>query len=217
MSAHMICATTIDHITVTASQLAQGVAYVEACLGVSMQPGGEHPRMGTHNQLVRLGDNLFLEVIAPNPAATAPARARWFGLDRLAADSPACLSTWVVRSTHIQSTVEQASEELGPIEVMSRGNLQWQITIPESGDMPLDGVAPAVIEWPLGVHPAQQLPDQGLSLQRFVIEHPRPEKVQRCLSAIELCTPVDVRPCNVGAKARLYAEIQTPHGLRVLA
>lgn len=172
--------------------------------------------MGTHNRLLRLGDNLFLEVIAPNPAAPTPTRARWFGLDRLAADAPAALSTWVVRSTQIASTVQQASEPLGTVEVMSRGNLQWQITISESGDMPLDGIAPAVIEWPAGVHPAQQLPDQGLSLQRLVIAHSQPEKVQRLLHTIGLRTCVDVRLCAVGEKAHLYAEIHTPQGVRVL-
>ena len=78
----------LDHITVTTFSLEAGTAFVSKALGVSPQPGGEHPRMGTHNFLLRLGDAMFLEVIAPNPAAPAPSRPRWFGLDKLGPHSP---------------------------------------------------------------------------------------------------------------------------------
>lgn len=71
----------IDHITITAPSLAAGAEFVSQTLGVLPQVGGEHPRMGTHNLLLRLGDALFLEVISPNPLVPAPARPRWFALD----------------------------------------------------------------------------------------------------------------------------------------
>ena len=73
----------IDHIAVTAPSLALGAAWLEQVLGVATQPGGEHPLMGTHNVLLRLGDDVYLEVIAADPRAAAPARPRWFGLDAL--------------------------------------------------------------------------------------------------------------------------------------
>lgn len=59
----------LDHLTITAPTLESGAEFVRRSLGVDPQPGGEHPRMGTHNLLRRLGDSLFLEVIAPDPAA----------------------------------------------------------------------------------------------------------------------------------------------------
>lgn len=71
----------LDHITVSARSLAEGVAAVELALGVRAPVGGTHPSMGTHNHLLRLGPSLFLEIIAINPEAPAPARPRWFGLD----------------------------------------------------------------------------------------------------------------------------------------
>jgi hypothetical protein len=40
-----------------------------------------------------------VEVIAPNPQPPPPGRGRRFGLDRLAADAPPRLATWVVRTT----------------------------------------------------------------------------------------------------------------------
>ena len=206
----------LDHITVTAPNLNVGAAYVQRCLGVEMQAGGEHPRMGTHNLLLRLGDALFLEVIAPNPDAPRPDRARWFGLDRLQAESPAALTTWVVRCDDIHGLSAQTSEPLGKVEPMTRGALHWHITIPESGDVPLDGVAPSLIEWPPGMHPARQLTDFGLSLQRLVIRHPQPERVSSLLTRLKLHAPVAVCACTPAESAGLKAEIQTPAGLRTL-
>ena len=53
----------LDHLVVTAPTLEGGVEYVADCLGVLPVPGGVHPRMGTHNALVRLGTSQYLEVI----------------------------------------------------------------------------------------------------------------------------------------------------------
>jgi hypothetical protein len=72
---------TIDHLTVTAPTLESGAEYVRRALGVTPGPGGQHPRMGTHNLLLRLGESAFLEVIAPEPGSCRPDRPRWFGLD----------------------------------------------------------------------------------------------------------------------------------------
>ncbi|MCD0504910.1 VOC family protein, partial [Bordetella petrii] len=57
--------TLLDHIAVAAPDLASGADWVERALGVRPQRGGAHPRMGTHNLLLRLGPDVYLEVIAP--------------------------------------------------------------------------------------------------------------------------------------------------------
>jgi len=46
--------TELDHLTIAAHDLVQGVAYVRDALGVDMPTGGAHPRMATHNRLLRL-------------------------------------------------------------------------------------------------------------------------------------------------------------------
>ena len=207
--------THLDHITVTTHCLATGMAFVGEVLGVAPQMGGEHPRMGTHNALLRLGDALFLEVIAPNPEAVAPSRPRWFDLDRLTPQSLPTLSTWVVRTTDIRSAAATASEPLGLVEPMSRGALNWLITIPEDGSVALQGAAPALIEWHTDTHPAAKLEDKGLSLAKLEIAHPEPERVTRLLSALALDAPVSVVPTT--SAARLAAHIQTSQGLRVLS
>lgn len=207
----------LDHLTVTAFSLEAGATFVSETLGVSPQVGGEHPRMATHNLLLRLGDTTFLEVIAPNPAAQAPSRPRWFALDSLGPQAQPSLSTWVVRTSNIQSAAAAASEPLGDIEPMSRGALNWLITIPVDGSVPLNGSAPALIEWHTDVHPAAKLEDKGLSLAKFEIFHPSPDRVSRLLASLELDAPVSVLPAQPGSSVRLLAHINTPQGLRVLS
>lgn len=203
----------IDHITVTAPSLAAGAAFVRNALGVSPQTGGEHPRMGTHNLLLRLGDALFLEVIAANPSAVPPARPRWFALDMLNPQSAAALATWVVRTDDIHAKASAASETLGNIEPMSRGLLDWLITIPADGSLPLDGLAPTLIEWHCDDHPASKLDDQGLSLVKLELFHPEPGRITKLLQSMVVEAPVSIL---TGPVSRLVAHIQTPRGLRLL-
>lgn len=206
----------LDHLTITAPTLAQGAAFVRAALGVEPQPGGEHPRMGSHNLLLRLGDALFLEVIAVNPAAPAPGRPRWFALDTLRPDDPPRLSNWVARTDDIRGAAAAASEALGDIEPMSRGALQWLITIPPDGSLPMDGVAPALIEWQAPGHPASRLQDMGCTLYRFEARHPEPDRVNALLATLGLDRSVHVSALPAGARPQLVAHIQTPHGLRAI-
>lgn len=207
----------IDHITVTAPTLSAGAALVSQALGVEPQAGGQHPRMATHNLLLRLGEAMFLEVIAPDPQASAPARPRWFGLDGLRADSPPSLSTWVARTKDIHASAAASSESLGAIEPISRGALNWLITIPADGSVPLDGVGPALIEWPAEAHPASTLPHCGLTLARLEIFHADPARVTRLLNSIGLDAPVIVGALPAGQAAHLVAHIDTPQGLRQLS
>lgn len=206
----------IDHITVTAPSLEAGAAFVAQTLGVEPQPGGKHPRMGTHNLLLRLGDTLFLEVISPDPGAPAPGRPRWFGLDHLHPDSLPVLSTWVTRTADIHATAAVCSESLGNIEPMSRGSIEWLITIPADGSVPVDGVAPALITWHTDVHPASKLQNFGLSLVRLEIFHPDPARISRLLSSIDLEGPLAVCGLTGGVTPYLVAHIDTPRGVRQL-
>ena len=206
----------IDHLVITAPTLALGAAFIHQALGIAPQPGGEHPRMGTHNLLLRLGERMYLEIIAINPAARESPRARWFGLDRLAADAPARLATWVVNTTDIHATVDACSEELGVIEPMSRGHRNWQITIPADGLPPLGGVAPALIEWATPEHPAAMLDEHGLSLLSLALFHPEPQRVQRLLDSLGMHAPLTVTAAPAQTAPHLIARIGTPSGERTL-
>lgn len=207
----------IDHFAVTAPTLAVGAAYMRDALGVSPQVGGEHPRMGTHNLLVRLGDTAYLEVIAPNPAAPDPSRARWFALDTLDPNAAPSLAAWVARTPDIRALAAASAEPLGDIEPMTRGALSWLITITPDGSLPLDGIAPALIEWQTEPHPAAKLQDQGLSLAGLELFHPEPARISRLLGSLRLEGPVSVLPTSGGSRPRLLAHITTPLGVRLLS
>jgi Glyoxalase-like domain len=200
----------IDHLVVTAPDLASGAEYVRRALGVAMEPGGEHPPMGTHNLLLKLGPDVYLEVIAKNPAAPDPGRPRWFELDRGGAPR---LATWAVHTSDIRTTAAAACESPGDVLPMTRGTLKWHMTVPRDGLLGLGGVAPALIEWPPGVHPAVRLPDSGCSLVRIEAFHPDPARVSALLASIGFGGPVSVQH---GSPPRLVARIETPEGMRTL-
>ena len=200
----------IDHLVVTAASLDAGAEYVRSALGVEMQAGGEHARMGTHNRLLRLGETLFLEVIAANPDAPRPDRPRWFQLDEPESVKAPRLATWVASCDYIHAL---APESLGKIETMTRGNFRWLITVPEDGKLPLQGIAPTLIEWRSDAHPARGLKDLGCSLVGFEGSYPRPEEVMAMLHSIGFDGDC---PVSRG-EARLVAHIRTPAGERRLA
>src|SRR5580765_6708474 len=91
----------LDHITVVAPSLEVGSAYVEAALGVPPGPGRTHPGMATHNLLLALGSDVYLEVISPDPGAAPVGRPRWFGLDHVLPGSNARLAAWVASTEDI--------------------------------------------------------------------------------------------------------------------
>lgn len=199
----------IDHITITAPTLEAGEALVKSTLGVTPQKGGEHPKMSTHNLLLRLGDSVFLEVIASNPKANKPDRPRWFALDKVDKNSPAELKTWVVRTENIHSTLDASSESVGKIEPMSRGETNWLITIPEDGSLPVNEGAPALIEWKTEQHPATNLIDYGLSLIELQAHNPEAERIEKLLDSINFVGNTRVIKSK---QSRLVAFINTPDG-----
>lgn len=209
--------TVIDHIVITAPTLDCGAEFIWQQLGVEMQTGGEHPRMGTHNLLLSLGESVYLEVIAPNPDAPKPERSRWFGLDAMSSDAKPRLSSWVARTEDIQKTAADSSEPLGNIETMSRGALEWLITIPGDGLVPVDGVAPALIEWRSDPHPAVRLQDKGLKLVKLEIFHPNPERISHLLSSLAIDGTVSVSPIAEEQTPSLQAVIDSQNGLRKLS
>ena len=151
----------LDHLTVAALTLEQGVDHVRRALGVVVPPGGAHPLMGTHNCLMQLGDGVFLEIIAPDPAAT-PRRRRWFSLDdprmRARLEQTPQLISWVVARAPISArrctTVDNIRGRSGAS--YARFTLSWLISVPSDGSMAFDGAFPTLIEWPAGPHPASR-------------------------------------------------------------
>ncbi|HEX7878465.1 MAG TPA: VOC family protein [Candidatus Eisenbacteria bacterium] len=202
-----------DHLVITAGSLAAGTDWVTKRLGVTPGPGGQHPYMGTHNTLLRLGDDAYLEVLAIDPQAAPPDRPRWFALDDAAMTAEPRLAGWVVRVDDIEAVVALAPVPPGSIETMTRGDLTWRLTIPVDGRPPWGGALPILIEWPEGRHPTTTMTGSGCSLERLDLFHPDVVALRAFLDRIGLECPLVVRP----GKSGLQAHVQTPSGTKVMS
>lgn len=199
---------TFDHLAISAMTLAEGVAYVEQALGVRLAAGGQHPHMSTHNRLLGLGD-IYLEVIATDPAAPKPAWPRWFDLDNFA--GPPRITNWVARSDNLAADLQNAPSGTGIPVALSRGLYHWQMAVPTDGKLPFDGCFPALIQWQPPHHPAKSLPESHIRLTLLEIAHP---DAAALTSALHLTDP-RIQIIQGPAKA-LRATFATPHGPRHL-
>ncbi len=206
----------IDHFTVGAANLTQGIEAMKKMLGVTLSPGSKHDLMSTHNCVMRAGDECFFELIAIDPDVPAPARTRWFSLDdpqtqaRLA-ERPRALC-WVVNTDDLDAVVAASPVPLGEIVTFTRGDRSWRLTVPEDGHLPEGGLLPAFIEWSPGPHPSTAQPDLDCRLTSIQLTHPEPERLKETLSALQV---LDLVELSAGPKG-LSFEIQTLDGIVIL-
>ncbi len=174
----------LDHLVIAAASLQQGVAWCEATLGVTPLPGGQHPLMGTHNRLLKIATpaypDAYLEIIAIDPAAPPPGRARWFGLGDAAlqaslAEHGPRLIHCVARSTmldmHRWGLITVGCKPGEPVSASREtpsGTLSWQLLVPDDGALDCGGALPTLIQWQ-GQHPATQMPDSGVTLTSLTL------------------------------------------------
>lgn len=223
----------IDHLVVVAKTLDQGVQWCEATLGITPDPGGEHPQYGTHNRLFKIATPryplAYLEIIAINMAvAHKPSSGvkRWFDMDEPGLQEAISLMPRLVHFVANTDNVEVARRiwkeqgiDRGPAVHASRhsrkGLLQWQITVREDGQRLFNGTLASLIQWgkaddaePLRLHPRNSLPRSGVSLQGIAISHPSADKLLAAYDAIELSgIGINTGPANI------TATLQTPKGL----
>jgi hypothetical protein len=208
----------LDHLCIVAPSLEEGAAHVRELIGIEMQSGGKHPEMGTHNMLLRLGDDVFLEVIAVDPAAAPPAGPRWFGL----ADQAVLRTAWtdgrrlrgfVARTDDLDAVLAHHAELLGHKTPVSRGDRRWFFSVRPDGLLPAGGAAPPVIDWGPRGCPAPEMPDLGARLVWFEIEHPDPAWLTDLYAQLDIANAPVLRR---GGDIRLRALIDTPQGIREL-
>lgn len=171
----------LDHLAVAARTLEEGRTYVENALGVTLQPGGQHARYGTHNLLAGLEDGLYLEVISIDPDASPPAEPRWFRLDEF--DDAPCLHNWICRSANMAEDLPLMPAGSGAPVQLQRGDLRWKMAVPQDGRLPHDDTSPALIEWQ-SRHPAPALTPTGARLVQLTISHPQAKALSAQLTPV---------------------------------
>ena len=210
----------LDHIVVAADSLKQGVDYVRSCLGIEIPKGGFHRTMGTHNHLMQLGNDAYLEVIAIDPEAKVPTRPRWFGLDdsllRAAIKQGPRLITWVMNTADIRQLADSAGFDIGTPTALSRDQLKWEIGLTDDGRLLAGGMLPYCIQWHSAPHPSRDMPDFDCLLQNLTIYHNRPRWITERLDAMGAAHLVDVEAIADSETAYLSASIDTPTGTVIL-
>jgi hypothetical protein len=199
----------LDHIVYAVPDLDTAIADLEHRLGIRATPGGKHTGIGTHNALLSLGNEAYLEIIGPDPDQPVPPAGRSFGIDQLTGPR---IATWMAKAPDIEAMVEKARAcgyALRAPYPRSRNLpdgsvLHWRLATPQT---PMgDGILPSLIEWQTDRHPSQTSA-RGCTLVSFRAEHPRPEPLQSVLEALGLALEVS----RASAPA-LIATIETPAG-----
>ena len=169
--------TQIDHIVVVAQTLEQGVAWCEATLGMTPQPGGDHPQFGTHNRIFKIATPNFplayFEIIAikkiafqaintaaggQNNGKNEAKNSRWFDMDDAALQAAVAkeprLVHFVANTDDIQAgraALKAIGIDRGAAVEASRptrkGRLEWKITVRDDGQRLFNGALPSLIQW----------------------------------------------------------------------
>ena len=183
----------LDHLVYATPDLEATCRELEIRLGVRASAGGQHLGRGTHNALISIGPEAYLEIIAPDPLQPET-RAVWFGIDQLTTPK---LITWAVRVNDLEAFVKEISPNVnvGAVRPGSRKTpggttLSWRLTEPQL----LQGVGliPFLIEWNSRQHPAGSA-ITGPRLVQLRIEHPEPELIRNQLDWLRLEVAVEQR------------------------
>ena len=199
---------TLDHIAIACEDLATGAAQIAAALGTDLSGIGQHPHMGTHNRLLSLGADEYLEVIAIDPAAPGPDGPRWFDLDRFA--GPPRITNWIARAPDLPAAMALVPDGSGRIRDLARADFRWRMGIPEDGKLPFDGCFPALIEWRGRAHPAPRLTDHGIRLTGLTLTHPQASALASTLAPLITDARLQIAQ---GPAPAISATFSTPNGV----
>jgi glyoxalase-like protein len=208
----------LDHLSVIAPSLAEGISHVRACLDLDVPFGQRHAYMGTCNHLLQLGDTVYLEIVALDPEADGPGRPRWFGLDdqekvRSDWDEGRRLRGWVARTDAIDTIIAGHGGIFGEKVPLPAVNSSFDFAIPHDGSLPLDGAAPSIIDRRGKPRSMTTIADLGARLRSFTLEHPDPAAVEALYGAMT----VDRPPAIIrGPRLRYRAQIETRAGPKEL-
>jgi hypothetical protein len=164
----------LDHIVFGARSLEEGTNFIEKKLDIKLSEVGYHDFMGTHNRVVKVDKDIYLEVIAIDPSLKSPNQNRWFNLD-----NPILQKKLEYSPQMIGYVIETKDKEIlkhfyTPIKA-SRGNYKWNFAMPNlesnffNKELIESGIIPSVINWKSN-KPVHQMKNNHLSLNKIEIE-----------------------------------------------
>lgn len=208
----------LDHLTVVAPSLSEGVVHVRDCLDLDVPFGQRHGYMGTHNHLLRLGDAIYLEIVASDPRGDRPDRARWFGLDdeksvRSDWDAGRRLRGWVARTDAIDEVLAGREDVFGKKVSLPWSDPVFDFAIRDDGALPLGGAAPSLIDRRGKPRSMAAIADLGARLEGFSLEHPDVAAMTAFYRELDVDRPPAIMR---GDALRYRARISTPAGVKDL-
>ena len=197
-----------DHFAVACQDLEEGVRYVESLTGVRAAPGGPHPGIGTHNALLSLGSDVYLEIIAADPEQEEPASPRPFGID----DHPGPRLAAFAIHPGTEETIDSVADTIrihgpapAPVMSMSRvkpdgEEISWRLTRANGV-----GLVPFVIDWGATPNPATVTPG-GCSLVAMEGSDPDPSGIRALHQDLGLNSTISDGPTAI------QIVLETPNG-----
>lgn len=202
----------LDHILLGCNDLDQGIAFVEEHTGIRAAFGGVHPGRGTRNALLSLGDQHYLEIIAPDPKQDS---AQPFAAQTLATIKGLSNPRLIGWAAH-PGDIEALAKKLHDAGIVTQGPwpgsrarpdgrvLSWKSLVLADDR---HGLLPFFIEWSAdSVHPSVDAP-AGCRLERFAVADPDPAGLERTFQRLGIDVPVER-----GERPQLRARINGPKG-----
>jgi len=205
----------IDHVIWAVPDLDRGVEQFKQMSGIEAIVGGVHPGRGTRNSLVSAGENMYFEIIAPDPAqlpldpAANPVQAFAHRISQMAAPE---VDMFAVSAADLESVVAKG-RELG-LEVV--GPTPGQRMTPEGVLIRWSHVdfvghgfgqfIPFALNWLDSPHPSTTSP-RGATIVGITVEHPRADELRRIYEGLGI-------PARVvqAAEPRIVVHMRSPKG-----
>ena len=164
----------LDHIVIGATSLEEGTAYIENKLKTKLSDIGYHDFMGTHNRVLRISNNIYLEVIAIDPNCKSPNRERWFNLDSSILQERLKKNPQVIGYV-IETYDKTVLKHYFPFFNAKRGVYKWKFAMP----MPVknllpsimvdNGVIPSIINWESD-KPIKKMKESQFELEKIEVK-----------------------------------------------
>lgn len=201
----------IDHFMIAANDLARLSDHFTEVTGVPVAEGGSHPDLGTHNKLIATTSDVYLELIAPNPAleARSDLREEMEQIDALCLHRIIALGSLdrfpeiveAYRRAGVPAVVRPLSRRAASGEL-----LRWHLLMPASPNA-FGALAPLFIDWGSATHPSRSLPPAPCTLVACQAGHPEPQRIKALWQAIGFDMPLAQE-----ARPRVSITLDTPKG-----
>ena len=142
----------LDHIVFGALTLEEGTEFVESVLQAKLSDIGYHKNMGTHNRVIRISENVYLEVVSIDPQSRNLKNRKWFNLDNSNLQTKLKKTPQIIGYV-IENNDPNISKYYDPFFESSRDNYKWQFAMPTYKSNIIDskiinaGIIPSLISW----------------------------------------------------------------------